>query len=199
VPTPARPCEAFIYTPRHAGKDGEPVTLIPTQKGPIWYSSRMVRDEYVRTKRGIGTRFGDEPKGTNGETPKPPLGDGPSSSSSSSTSIKQPHTEVLQGKSAAAALLITPEKLGASDATAARALAIRCARPQDVLDELAGIMGKERVDKPLGLLKALLKQVEQGTFEASFAPRIQAEREHAQAQRELAQSGRSATGERASA
>jgi hypothetical protein len=81
--------EAFVFTPRHAGKDGVPVTLLPAQVGPIWYSSRMVRDEYVRTKRGEGTRFGDEPK----SPPKPPLGskpnhrlgDGPSTSSSSTT------------------------------------------------------------------------------------------------------------------
>lgn len=54
-------CPAFIYTPRHAGKDGDPVTLIPEQPGPVWYSSRMVRDEYIRSKRGEGTRFGDDP------------------------------------------------------------------------------------------------------------------------------------------
>lgn len=55
-------CQAFIYTPRHAGKDGEPVVLIPEQPGPVWYSSRMVRDEYLRSKRGTGTRFGDDTK-----------------------------------------------------------------------------------------------------------------------------------------
>lgn len=76
----------FIYTPRSGRKDGEPVTLIPTQPGPVWYSSRMVKDEYVRTIRGEGTRFsdvnGDAPKGA----PKPPFGDGPSSSSPSPSS-----------------------------------------------------------------------------------------------------------------
>lgn len=85
--------DAFIYTPRHAGKDGEPVTLLPVQEGPIWYSSRMVRDEYIRSKRGEGTRFGDSPKGEPKDTPKPSPtqreGDGPSSSSSSSTSEGQ--------------------------------------------------------------------------------------------------------------
>lgn len=87
--------EAFIYTPRHAGKDGVPVTLLPEQEGPIWYSSRMVRDEYVRSKRGEGTRFGDEPK----PTPNPTIGDeptqregcGPSTSSSTSSSKDQKH------------------------------------------------------------------------------------------------------------
>ena len=79
-------CEPYIFTPRHAGKDGEPVTLIPAQDGPIWFSSRMIRDEYIRLKRGESTRFDGQPK----VTPKPPIGggkgDGPSSSSSSSSS-----------------------------------------------------------------------------------------------------------------
>lgn len=80
--------DAFTYTPRHAGKDGDPVELLPNQGGPVWYSSRMVRDEYVRTIRGESTRFGEPnkqqippPKAT----PKPPIGDGASTSSSSST------------------------------------------------------------------------------------------------------------------
>lgn len=92
--------EPFIFTPRHAGKDGKPVTLIAAQQGPLWYSSRFVRDEYVRLKRGEGTRFGDSPTHREGDgfgapfgkTPtRPPThreGHGPSSSTSSSTSIK---------------------------------------------------------------------------------------------------------------
>lgn len=83
-------CAAYVYTPRHAGKDGEPVTLIPEQDGPVWYSSRMVRDEYLRKKRGGETRFEEAPKDTPDRTPNPPIGvgqgDGSSSSSSSSTS-----------------------------------------------------------------------------------------------------------------
>lgn len=51
-------CEAFIYTPRSGRRDGEPVTLIPEQLGPLWYSSRMVRDEHLTKTRGGGTRFG---------------------------------------------------------------------------------------------------------------------------------------------
>ena len=84
---------AFIYTPRHAGKDGEPVTLIAAGAGPCWYSSRMVRDEYVRQHRGASTRFTvDDPPPK--PTPKPPIGerqgDGASSSSSSSSSKNTP-------------------------------------------------------------------------------------------------------------
>lgn len=61
-------CKAEVYTPRHAGKSGEPVILVPEQPGPIWYSSRMVRDEYVRTLRA--TQGGAESK------PKVGIGDG---------------------------------------------------------------------------------------------------------------------------
>lgn len=82
--------EPFVYTPRSGRKDGEPVTLVPTQPGPIWYSSRMVKDEYVRTIRGESTRFGDgndeASKPAPKAAPKPPFGDGSSSSSSSSPS-----------------------------------------------------------------------------------------------------------------
>jgi hypothetical protein len=90
--------EAFTYTPRSGRRDGEPVTLVPTQAGPIWYSSRMVKDEYVRTIRGESTRFGDDsgeapkrtPKRAPKHSPKPTFGDGSSSSSSSSTSVDTP-------------------------------------------------------------------------------------------------------------
>lgn len=51
------PVAEFVFTPRHAGKDGDPVVLMPAQSGPVWYSSRMVRDEYVRTKAGASSRF----------------------------------------------------------------------------------------------------------------------------------------------
>lgn len=89
-------CAAYVHTPRHAGKDGETVTLIPEQTGPLWYSARMVRDEWCRNRRGGETRFtadsqptrsptarmGETPTGT----PDQRLGDGASTSSSSSTS-----------------------------------------------------------------------------------------------------------------
>ena len=84
--------EPFIYTPRSGRKNGEPVTLVNTQDGPIWYSSRMVKDEYVRTIRGESSRFGagdgDAPKAQDkpipDPAPMPPFGDGSSSSSSTS-------------------------------------------------------------------------------------------------------------------
>lgn len=60
-------CEPFIYVPRSGRKDGDPVTLIPAQPGPLWYSSRMVRDEYVSKHRGGDTKFG---------SPNRPVGEG---------------------------------------------------------------------------------------------------------------------------
>lgn len=87
-------CASYVYVPRSGRRDGDPVELLPKQQGPIWYSSRFVRDEYVRTIRGESSRFGDSPddspKPPKGErtkaSPKPPFGDGASSSSSSSSS-----------------------------------------------------------------------------------------------------------------
>lgn len=82
-------CDAFTFTPRHGGRDGEPVELLPAASGPCWYCSRFIRDEHIRQKRGGTTQFSDtnqpqkrQPK----PTPKPPFGDGPSSASSSSSS-----------------------------------------------------------------------------------------------------------------
>ncbi|MCV2365545.1 hypothetical protein LNV23_19015 [Paucibacter sp. DJ1R-11] len=70
----------YVHTPRHAGKVGEPVVLVDTAGGgPVWYCSRMVRDEWMRQRRGASTRFspdfqppGRSPKGGIGE----PYGDG---------------------------------------------------------------------------------------------------------------------------
>lgn len=78
--------EPLVYIPRSGRKAGPPITLIPTQPGPLWYSKRLVKDDYIRTHRGEATRFGASPnaspKGGNGE----PGGDGSSSSSPSSPS-----------------------------------------------------------------------------------------------------------------
>lgn len=87
--------DPFIYIPRSGRKNGPPVTLIDIQCGPIWYSSRMVKDEYIRTLRAdngmIGEGFGASPKPPIGEgfgvTIPPPKGPRVSSSSSS-TSVK---------------------------------------------------------------------------------------------------------------
>lgn len=97
--------ESLIYTPRHGRRDGDPVTLIPEQEGPLWYSARFVRDEYVRTVRGESSRFGEGKGESPMAAPKPPFGDGSSSSSSSSTSV----SSVPNGTDAKASL--TPEEV----------------------------------------------------------------------------------------
>lgn len=81
--------EPYVYRPKHGGKVGDPVILVAPDDGPVWYSSRFVRDEWVRQRRGEGTRFDTanqpgsrSPKGGIGER----QGDGPSSSSSPSGS-----------------------------------------------------------------------------------------------------------------
>jgi hypothetical protein len=90
--------EAFIYTPRHAGQDGAPVALLAAGAGPCWFSSRMVRDEYVRQRRGVGTRYTEVDRAPMPQ-PKPPIGvrqgygSSSSSSSSSSKNIPKPPRE----------------------------------------------------------------------------------------------------------
>lgn len=82
----------YLHTPRHAGKDLEPVTLLSAGPGPVWYCSRFLRDEWVRGRRGGETRFDTDnqppartPNRSKGAAPNkaptgPPtgrLGDGP--------------------------------------------------------------------------------------------------------------------------
>ena len=84
--------QPFIYVPVHAGKKGDPVTLIEGGDGPCWYSSRMVRDEWVKQRRGVSTQFttDNQPPKT---PPKTPIGerdgDGPTSSSPSPSAKKK--------------------------------------------------------------------------------------------------------------
>jgi len=108
-------CAPFVYTPRSGRKDGAPVELIPAMAGPVWFSPRMVRDEYLRTIRGANTRFGcgDNPsptprhgdsKGENkgGAPDTPPShneSDGASSSSSSPYINQQPLPPLPDGNS----------------------------------------------------------------------------------------------------
>lgn len=90
-----RIAEAYVYVPRSGRRDGPPVVLIEAQDGPLWFCSRMVRDEHVRGVRGEGTRFGDADGATSKaprmgspkRAPMPPFGDGPTSSS---TSTREP-------------------------------------------------------------------------------------------------------------
>lgn len=97
-------CDSLIYVPRSGRKDGQPVELVRSQDGPIWYSSRMVKDEYIRDVRGENSRFdGDNnqspklaPKPTFGDSPKlapkPVKSDGSTSTSTSSVNPKPKKT-----------------------------------------------------------------------------------------------------------
>lgn len=60
----------YVHTPRHAGKDLEPVTLLVPGEGPCWYSTRMVRDEWMRSRRGFSTRFSTDTNPAKGSAPK---------------------------------------------------------------------------------------------------------------------------------
>jgi hypothetical protein len=87
--------EPFVHTPTHAGKKGEPVVLVRAADGPVWYCSRLVRDEWIRERRGFGTRFDSENQPNRSPIGSPirrvgeRQGDGSSSSSSSSSSEGQ--------------------------------------------------------------------------------------------------------------
>ena len=50
-------CDAYIHTPMHARKHGEPVTLLDKTDGACWYSSRFLTDEWKRKVSGGNTRF----------------------------------------------------------------------------------------------------------------------------------------------
>lgn len=82
--------ESYIYKPRHAGKEGDPVELVKAVEGePVWYCSRFVRDEYIRFQRGKSTQFAPPPKDPPNPTIGEDLGDGSSTTSTSSTSVSE--------------------------------------------------------------------------------------------------------------
>lgn len=84
-------CEAFVYRPRHAGKEGDPVELIAGTTSPCWYSSRFVRDEHVRLNRGKSTQFtpDNQPEKTPTRKPtrKPKVGIGEREGDGASTAL----------------------------------------------------------------------------------------------------------------
>lgn len=87
-------CEAYVYTSRSGRKMGIPVTLIPEQKGPIWYSSKQVRDEHVTRLRALGgaTKGGNlaSPKDGGHYAPKATSGEGQGANSPSPTPSPTP-------------------------------------------------------------------------------------------------------------
>lgn len=99
--------DPLVYVPVSGRKKGPAIILIEEATGPIWYSSRMVIDEYKRNVRGgFGDTPNHAPKGTNGEcindapNPSPSHAGAPRAavSSSSSSSVK-PKTQVSSSSS----------------------------------------------------------------------------------------------------
>ena len=106
---------AYTYTPKSGRKAGPTVTLLAEQEGPLWYSSRMVRDEYIRLKKanmelykhspnaapdnriddGFGGASDNSPMPPigelSGDAPMPPKSDLPTSSSSPSVNKTTPY------------------------------------------------------------------------------------------------------------
>lgn len=112
--------EPYVFRPYHAGKHGDGVVLVDTSGGgPTWFCSRLVRDEWVRLRRGKNTRFNNENSSPD-STPMVGIGvvigdesgDGSSSSSSSSSSeVEEERNQAVVAPSAKA--LIAPKR-GAS-------------------------------------------------------------------------------------
>lgn len=100
-------CEPMVFVPRSSRKNGDPVTLIEQQEGPLWYSSRMVLDEYKRMVRGgieatPNPPPDPSPKGGIGEyiddTPNPPPDPSPSRAGASSPSSSPSSTKEIEPK-----------------------------------------------------------------------------------------------------
>jgi hypothetical protein len=163
-------CEPLIYVPKSGRKLGAPVELIAVQNGPIWYSPRMVRDEYVRRARAAGGQFGSEqnpaPKGGLGDgyggdfdeppnqTPNPGQSDGASTSSSSSYYVgnSSTSTETEEGEGVPPLPVDRDEVIGM--AKALRALGMNDVTPSRVeLLQLvaAGATVEQAVDTALEL------------------------------------------------
>jgi hypothetical protein len=118
-------CAAYIYVPRHANKDGDPVEILKAVSGsPCWYCSRFVRDEYKRKHRGEGSRFSEENQPTKGKrkrrpkaapdrepkpSPKGGIGDGAGDGASSSSSSSEIPPVVPEGDGADW-LLVFPDR-----------------------------------------------------------------------------------------
>jgi len=77
----------YGWRPFHAGKFGDEVRLVDNFDGPLWYSSRLVRDEHLRQNKGAKTRF-------TAENQPPSRRDGERHGDGSSTSSPSSHKEV---------------------------------------------------------------------------------------------------------
>ena len=120
--------EPYIYIPRSGRREGAPVILVREQSGPVWYCSRMVRDEYVRTIRGDSARFGVGDGDASKASPKPPLSDGSTSSSSSSSSASPRKSKTKAARAARFDALARLESLGVDPQVARDWLTLRAGK-----------------------------------------------------------------------
>ena len=66
----------LVYVPRSGRRNGAPIALLDGEAGPLWYSSRMVVDEYKRIQRGEGGGAPSvPPESAPKHSPKPPIGE----------------------------------------------------------------------------------------------------------------------------
>lgn len=85
----------YSFTPTHGRACGQPVKLIENRSGACWFSSKMVRDEYVRQIRGSSSRFSHDtaesssPKGGIGDGFGDVIGDGSGDGASASASASK--------------------------------------------------------------------------------------------------------------
>lgn len=92
-------CPAYIYTPRSGRKEGPPVTLIPEQEGPIWYSSKMVRDDYIAKARAAFARTKGQDDDAPKPAPNPGIGEAPNPGQSAVPPTPSPSPSPPSGKS----------------------------------------------------------------------------------------------------
>ncbi len=68
----------LVYVPRSGRRNGTPVTVLDSQAGPVWFSSRMVIDEYKRIARADAGGTPNSPQESSPKpSPKPPIGEAP--------------------------------------------------------------------------------------------------------------------------
>ena len=137
--------EPYIFTPFHAGQYGEPRVLVQPDGKSLWYSPRMVRDHWMRSRRGINTRFSAEnpsPKWTptqrQGDGAGDGAGDGLTSSSSASAIAVAKATAHLKSPTGdfEAFWQICPRKVGKGAARKAYAKALAQVEPGELLNAM---------------------------------------------------------------
>lgn len=141
-------CLSMVYTPRSARKEGDPVTLIAEQDGPIWYSSRMVEDEYKKNVRG---NQNTPSKPSPNHSPKPPFGETSKPSPNHSPSpcaddqIPEARSQIKEKESLSPPPLREVAPAGPAQDAASDPLA-------SPYGQLAGLLRREGVDVHPGLV-----------------------------------------------